>query len=75
MQAAVAGLRAMPFVERFAWKARGPFDPIMGPSALYQTNGQLTSTGRLYASLYRDRPAATSCLWVTSVRAQAAARD
>ena len=51
MQAAVAGLRAMPFVERFAWKTREPTDPAMGPSALYRTNGELTSIGRLYASL------------------------
>jgi Glycosyl hydrolase catalytic core len=51
MQAAVAGMRVMPFVERFAWKSREPTDPAMGPSALYKTNGQLTSIGRLYASL------------------------
>lgn len=51
MQTAVAGMRAMPFVERFAWKTREPGDPAMSPSALYQTNGQLTSIGRLYASL------------------------
>lgn len=51
MRATVAGMRAMPFVERFAWKTRDPFDPVMGPSALYHTDGQLTSTGRLYASL------------------------
>ncbi len=51
MQAAVAGMRVMPFVERFAWKTREPSDPVMGPSALYQTNGGLTSLGRLYASL------------------------
>ncbi|MET4136184.1 glycosyl hydrolase [Pseudarthrobacter sp. PvP090] len=51
MRDTVAGMRAMPFVERFAWKTRGPFDPIMGESALYDTDGQLTATGRLYASL------------------------
>ena len=51
MQVAVAGMRVMPFVERFAWKSREPSDPAMGPSALYKTNGQLTSLGRLYASL------------------------
>ncbi|NKX55401.1 glycosyl hydrolase [Arthrobacter mobilis] len=51
MRATVAGMRAMPFVERFAWKTRSAFDPIMGSSALYHTNGKLTSTGRLYASL------------------------
>ncbi|MEO5780840.1 MULTISPECIES: glycosyl hydrolase [Arthrobacter] len=51
MRDAVVGMRAMPFVERFAWKTRAPFDPIMGASALFHTNGQLTETGRLYASL------------------------
>ena len=51
MKATVAGMRAMPFVERFAWKTRAPFDPVMGASALYHTNGRLTSTGRLYARL------------------------
>lgn len=51
MRATVAGLRAMPFVERFAWKTRPALDPKMGCSALFHTNGTLTSTGRLYASL------------------------
>jgi hypothetical protein len=51
MRATVAGLRAMPFVERFAWKTRPALDPKMGCSALFHTNGSLTSTGRLYASL------------------------
>lgn len=51
MRATVAGMRAMPFVERFAWKTRPAGDPKMGSSALFHTNGSLTSTGRLYASL------------------------
>lgn len=51
MKATVAGMRAMPYVERFAWKTRAPFDPVMGASALYHTNGRLTATGRLYARL------------------------
>jgi hypothetical protein len=51
MRATVAGMRAMPFVERFAWYAREPSDPALGPSALYQTNGQLTAAGRIYATL------------------------
>jgi hypothetical protein len=51
MRDSIAGMRAMPYVERFAWKTRGPFDPIMGASALYHSDGQLTATGRLYASL------------------------
>jgi len=51
MRATVAGLRAMPFVERFAWKTRPALDPKMGCSALFHTNGTLTTTGKLYASL------------------------
>lgn len=51
MRASVAGMRALPFVERFAWKTRRYGDPIMGASALYNIDGSLTSTGRLYASL------------------------
>jgi hypothetical protein len=51
MRDTVAGMRAMPFVERFAWKTRAPFDPVMGASALYHTNGRLTATGRFYARL------------------------
>lgn len=51
MRATVAGMRQMPFVERFAWKTRSISDPYMGSSALYNTDGTLTSTGRLYASL------------------------
>lgn len=51
MRATVAGMRDMPFVERFAWKTRPISDPVMGRSALFRTDGTLTSTGRLYASL------------------------
>ncbi len=51
MQEAVDGMRAMPYVERFAWKTRASTDPKMGTSALFHTNGSLTSTGKLYASL------------------------
>jgi hypothetical protein len=51
MRATVAGMRAMPFVERFAWKTRPAGDPVMGSSALFHTNGSLTTTGKLYASL------------------------
>ena len=51
MRATVAGMREMPFVERFAWKTRPIGDPVMGASALYSADGTLTSTGRLYASL------------------------
>lgn len=51
MAEAVAGMRKMPFVERFAWKTRAYSDPKMGTSALFDNNGALTSTGELYASL------------------------
>lgn len=51
MRGTVAGMRAMPYVERFAWKTRAITDPVMGNSALFDQNGWRTSTGRLYASL------------------------
>jgi len=51
MQETVAGLRKMPFVERFAWKTRTHDDPIMGASGLFRSNGSLTPTGELYRSL------------------------
>lgn len=51
MRDSVAGMRALPYVERFAWKTRAPFDPVMGASALFHTNGRLTATGRMYARL------------------------
>jgi hypothetical protein len=51
MKATVKGMRAMPFVERFAWKNRPASDIFMGTSSLYNPNGSLTTTGKLYASL------------------------
>lgn len=51
MQGTVEGMRARPYVERFAWKTRPAGDYVMGSSALFHTDGSLTSTGRLYASL------------------------
>lgn len=51
MEATVTGMRARPYVERFAWKTRVAGDPIMGSSALFHTDGRLTTTGKLYASL------------------------
>jgi hypothetical protein len=44
-------MRALPFVERFAWKTRSAGDIKMGCSALFNADGTLTSTGRLYAAL------------------------
>lgn len=51
MRETVAGMRAMPYVERFAWKTRTVNDPHMWVSALYQNDGSLTSRGKLYATL------------------------
>ena len=51
MSEAVAGLREMPFVERFAWKTRAHDDPIMGASALFRSDGSLSPTGELYRFL------------------------
>ncbi len=51
MSETVAGLREMPFVERFAWKTRAHDDPIMGASALLRSDGSLSPTGELYSSL------------------------
>lgn len=46
-----AGCVQRSYVERFAWKTRESLDPQMGTSALFHTDGALTSTGQLYASL------------------------
>lgn len=51
MEAVVTGLRQRPHVERFAWKTRPAGDLKMGSSAIFHTNGSLTTTGKLYASL------------------------
>lgn len=51
MRGTVAGMRAMPYVERFSWKTRAITDPIMGNSALFDGQGNRTSTGKLYTSL------------------------
>ena len=51
MRGTVEGMRAMPYVERFAWKTRSVSDPVMGNSALFYANGDRTPTGRLYSSL------------------------
>lgn len=51
MSETVAGMRDMPFVERFAWKTRAAGDLTMGTSALFHTDGTLTPTGELYATL------------------------
>ena len=39
MRASVAGMRAMPYVERFAWKNRPGTDPVMGNSAIFSPDG------------------------------------
>lgn len=44
-------LQKRPWLERFAWKTREALDPQMGTGALFHTDGTLTTTGQLYASL------------------------
>lgn len=51
MEETVLGMRQRPFVERFAWKTRKVGDYVMAPSVIFHTNGSLTGTGKLYASL------------------------
>jgi len=51
MEATVKGMHDLGFVERFAWKTRKPGDIAMGSSTLFHTDGSLTSTGKLYATL------------------------
>lgn len=51
MSETAAGLRQMPFVERFAWKTRAEGDPVMGASALFRKDGSLSPAGELYQSL------------------------
>lgn len=51
MRETVAGMRAMPYIERFAWKTRKAGDIKMPCSTIFNANGSLTSTGKLYASL------------------------
>ena len=51
MREIYAGCRTRAYVQRFAWKTRAATDPQMGTSSLFNTDGTLSSTGRLYASL------------------------
>lgn len=51
MEGTVQGMRARPYVERFAWKTREVGDYVMSSSVIFHTDGKLTSTGKLYASL------------------------
>ncbi|WDF32128.1 glycosyl hydrolase [Arthrobacter agilis] len=51
MRATVAGMRQRPFIERFAWKTRPAGDYQMACSAIFHTNGSLTTTGKLWGSL------------------------
>lgn len=44
-------LEKRPYVERYAWKTRDQSDPNMGTSALFDSQGNLTELGQLYASL------------------------
>lgn len=51
MNIIIPRLNARSYVERYAWKTRDPTDPYMGSSALFESNGNLTDLGKLYASL------------------------
>lgn len=51
MREIYAGCRNRAYVQRFAWKTRAANDPEMGTSSLFNSDGTLSSTGRLYASL------------------------
>lgn len=46
-----AGCKQRSYVERFAWKTRAALDPQMGSSALFNGDGTITSTGRVYSTL------------------------
>ena len=51
LQEIYAGCKQRSYVERFAWKTRASLDPVMGSSALFHTDGAITSTGKIYAAL------------------------
>ena len=38
------------YVQRYSWYSAGPKDAALGPSALFNDDGSLTTLGRLYAS-------------------------
>ena len=46
MHATAQFMEAAPFVQRYAWH-----DSVVGTSALYTSDGQLTASGRTYAAL------------------------
>lgn len=51
MVEACAGMEARPHVLRYAWKTRCVEDAVMGTSAIFDGQGELTELGALYASL------------------------
>ncbi len=60
MQLVLPELERRPYVERYAWFGAGPaaaISPALYPSALFDTNGNLTPPGELYAQF---GPPATS---------------
>jgi len=44
------GLQSRPYVTRFSWKTRAFTDPTMGTGALFDSDGNRTSTAHLYTS-------------------------
>jgi hypothetical protein len=46
-----AGAQSRPWLERIAWHTRLITDPVGTTGALFNTDGSLTSTGQLWASL------------------------
>ena len=52
METVIPELEKRAHVERYAWKTRSTTDPIMGTSALFDAQGDLTPIGNLYSTLY-----------------------
>lgn len=51
MKGAVAGLETRSYVHRYSWKTRTTTDPAMWFSAIFNSDGSLTTLGQVYASL------------------------
>ncbi len=50
MQKVLPELEKRPHVERYAWKTRSTTDSVMGTSALFTDDGELTALGKVYQS-------------------------
>ena len=51
MRKALPKLEALDCVERYAWFAAGQKNPVLGPSALFDAEGNLTPLGEFYQSV------------------------